>query len=455
MKKYLSILMLVALIACNSNQEYNFTKGVTIKASTSQTRTSFDGSISAWDANDKLQVTIGATGEAPSLHEFTNSDPSNGLFTNADLTLDNTLTYDIFALYSTQGELPDVTNRNAAVAIGAAVQEQTGASAAHIAALDPLYGSTAGAQSNNIAVNMKHSATVLRITIKNTTGAEIAGVKSLKISAADDIQLHGTGTIDFAANEVTMGSDGSNAITINIQDSGVIAADGEFTIWAAAAPFTMAENSAMHFTMTTTDDKVLEHKKVFAASTDFEAGVIMSTTIAPEPRPEQIVIQWGYLDGYTAPVGMPSCETDIFSESSSNSTVNQIGITSGSYPTEYGHITIESAVKYAYVSRSGFIRFRDITSTDNAYINLPIIPGYKLTQVISRIPDNLVDKRTTLRIAIDPAASTTAKTTGTQNATFNLVGTSSDQQYKIRIYSTNETLTSYDLTGIQLTYVLE
>ena len=431
MKKYLSILTLIALIACNSNQEYNFTKGVTIKASTSQTRTSFDGSISAWDANDKLQVAIGATGEAPSLHEFTNSDPSNGLFTNADLTLDNTLTYDIFALYSTQGELSDVTNRNAAVAIGAAEQEQTGASAAHIAALDPLYGSTAGAQSNNIAVNMKHSATVLRITIKNTTGAEIA------------------------ANEVTMGSDGSNAITINIQDSGVIAADGEFTVWAAAAPFTMAENSAMHFTLTTADDKVLEYKKEFATSTAFKAGMIMSTTIAPEPRPEQIVIQWGYLDGYTAPVGMPSCESDIFSESSSNSTVNQIGITSGSYPTEYGHITIESAVKYAYVSRSEFIRFRDITSTDNAYINLPIIPSYKLTQVIASIPDNLVDKRTTLRVAIDPAASTTAKTTGTQNATFNLENTSSDQQYKIRIYSTNETLTSYDLTGIQLTYVLE
>ena len=76
------------------------------------------------------------------------------------------------------------------------------------------------------------------------------------------------------------------------------------TIWAATAPFTMAENSVMHFTLTTADDKVLEYKKEFAASTDFEAGVIMSTTIAPEPRPEQIVIQWGYLDGYTAPVGM-------------------------------------------------------------------------------------------------------------------------------------------------------
>ncbi|MBQ5618642.1 MAG: hypothetical protein IIU93_05800 [Alistipes sp.] len=449
MKKYLSILTLIALIACNSNQEYNFTKGVTIKASTSQTRTSFDGSISAWDANDKLQVAIGATGEAPSLHEFTNSDPSNGLFTNADLTLDNTLTYDIFALYSTQGELPDVTNRNAAVAIGAAVQEQTGASAAHIAALDPLYGSTAGAQSNNIAVNMKHSATVLRITIKNTTGAEIAGVKSLKISTADDIQLHGTGTIDFTTREVTMGSDGSNSITINIQDSGVIAADGEFTVWAAAAPFTMAENSAMHFTLTTADDKVLEYKKEFAASTDFEAGVIMSTTIAPEPRPEQIVIQWGYLDGYTAPVGMPSCETDV------DNLVNEIGITNGSYPTKYGNITIDSAVKFAYVSNSNIVRFKDVTANDNAYIYLPTIPDYKLTQVIASIPSNLVGKRATLRIAIDPAASTTAKNTNVQDATFNLANTSSDQQYKIHIYGTNTTKASYDLTGIQLTYILE
>lgn len=442
--------MLVALIACNSNQEYNFTKGVTIKASTSQTRTSFDGSISAWDANDKLQVAIGATGETPSLHEFTNSDPSNGLFTNADLTLDNTLTYDIFALYSTQGELPDVTNHNAAVAIGAAVLEQTGASAAHIAALDPLYGSTAGAQSNNIAVNMKHSATVLRITIKNTTGAEIAGVKSLKISAADDIQLHGTGTIDFTTREVTMGSDGSNSITINIQDSGVIAADGEFTVWAAAAPFTMAENSAMHFTLTTADDKVLEYKKVFAASTDFEAGVIMSTTIAPEPRPEQIVIQWGYLDGYTAPVGMPSCESDIAAEN----TVNKIGVTSGSYPTEYGNITIDSDVKYAYVIASKCIRFRDLTNEKSANIKLPIIDGYKLTQVATTVGSGHNEgKRSNIRISIIPSELNAIKPSGTN--IFELDNTDSSHQYTIVISNSMSSLTPCDITGIQLTYVLE
>ena len=448
MKKYLSILMLVALIACNSNQEYNFTKGVTIKASTSQTRTSFDGSISAWDANDKLQVAIGATGEAPSLHEFTNSDPSNGLFTNADLTLDNTLTYDIFALYSTQGKLPDVTNRNAAVAIGAAVQEQMGASAAHIAALDPLYGSTSGAQSNNIAVNMKHSATVLRITIKNTTGAEIAGVKSLKISVDDDIQLHGTGTIDFADNEVTMGSDGSNAITINIQNSGVIAADGEFTIWAAAAPFTMAENSAMHFTLTTSDDKVLEYKKEFAASTDFEAGVIMSTTIAPEPRPEQIVIRWGYLDGYTAPVGMPSCETDV------DNLVNEIGITSGSYPTKYGNIEIDSDVKYAYVTSIKCIRFRDLTSAKSAEIRLPIITDYKLAQVIFNVTASQASgQRDNINISVIPSELTAEIPKG--STTFNIVNSNSSQQYTIHISNTMDTKTPCDITGIQLTYILE
>lgn len=454
MKKYLSILMLVALIACNSNQEYNFTKGVTIKASTSQTRTSFDGSISAWDANDKLQVAIGATGEAPSLHEFTNSDPSNGLFTNADLTLDNTLTYDIFALYSTQGELPDVTNRNAAVAIGAAVQEQTGASAAHIAALDPLYGSTSGAQSNSIAVNMKHSATVLRITIKNTTGAEIAGVKSLKISAADDIQLHGTGTIDFAANGVTMGSDGSNAITINIQNSGPIATDGEFTVWAAAAPFTMAENSTMLFTLTTTDDKVLEYKKEFAASTDFETGVIMSTTIAPEPRPEQIVIRWGYLDGYTAPVGMPSCESDAISAKPSESPVNNNGVTSGIYPTEYGNIEIDSDVKYAYVIASKCIRFRDLTNEKYANIKLPIIDGYKLTQVATTVGSGHNEgKRSNIRISIIPSELNAIKPSGTN--IFELDNTDSSHQYTIVISNSMSSLTPCDITGIQLTYVLE
>ena len=442
--------MLVALISCNNNQEYNLTKGVTIKAITSHTRTSFDGSISTWDTNDKLQVAIGTTGEALALHEFTNSDPANGLFTNADLTLNNTLTYDLFALYSAHGELPDTDSRSATVAVGAAVQEQMGTSTTHIAALDPLFGSVTGAQSNNFAVNMKHTASVLRITIKNTTGAEISGIKSLKISVADDIQLHGTGTIDFATREVTMGSDGSNSITINIQDSGVIAADGEFTIWAAAAPFTMAANSAMQFTLTTTDDKVLEYKKEFAASTEFKAGVIMSTTIAPEPRPEQIVIKWGYLDGYTAPVGMPSCETDPQSKSE----VNKNGATSGVYPTQYGNIEIDSDVKYAYVILSKCLRFRDLTNEKSANIKLPIIDGYKLTQVATTVGSGHNEgKRSNISIKIMPSELDAEIPSGTD--IFELDNTDSSQQYTIVISNSMSSLTPCDITGIQLTYVLE
>ena len=442
--------MLVALISCNNNQEYNLTKGVTIKAITSHTRTSFDGSISTWDTNDKLQVAIGTTGEALALHEFTNSDPANGLFTNADLTLNNTLTYDLFALYSAHGELPDTDSRSATVAVGAAVQEQMSTYTTHIAALNPLFGSVTGAQSNNIAVNMNHTATVLRITIKNTTGAEIAGIKSLKISVADDIQLHGTGTIDFATREVTMGSDGSNSITINIQDSGVIAADGEFTIWAAAAPFTMAANSAMQFTLTTTDDKVLEYKKEFAASTEFKAGVIMSTTIAPEPRPEQIVIKWGYLDGYTAPVGMPSCETDPQSKSE----VNKNGATSGVYPTQYGNIEIDSDVKYAYVILSKCLRFRDLTNEKSANIKLPIIDGYKLTQVATTVGSGHNEgKRSNISIKIMPSELDAEIPSGTD--IFELDNTDSSQQYTIVISNSMSSLTPCDITGIQLTYVLE
>ena len=443
--------MLIALISCNNDKENSLTRGVTIKALTTHTRTSFDGVSSTWDADDKLQVTIGAAGESLSVHEFTNSDPTNGLFANADLTLDNTKTYDLYVLYSAHGDAPS-TDGSATVAIGAQTQEQEGTTATHIAALDPLYGSAAGVQSNNIAVGMNHSATVLRITIENTTGAEIEGIKSLTITTPDNTALHGQGTIDFATGTIAMSGDDANSITVNIQNSGSVAASGDgssFTVWAAAAPFTMAEGSSMHFTLTTADDKVLEYEKLFEAETSFSAGVIMSTTIAPAPRPEQIVIQWGYLDGYTAPVGMPSCETDV------DNMVNEIGITNGSYPTEHGNITIDSAVKFAYVSLSNIIRFKDVTATDNAYICLPVIPDYKLTQVITSIPSNLVGKRANLRIAIDPAASTSAKNTNVQNATFNLTDTSSDQQYKIRIYSTNTTKTSYDLTGIQLTYVLE
>ena len=446
--------MLVALISCNNNQEYNLTKGVTIKAITSHTRTSFDGSISTWDTNDKLQVAIGTTGEALALHEFTNSDPANGLFTNADLTLNNTLTYDLFALYSAHGELPDTDSRSATVAVGAAVQEQMGTSTTHIAALDPLFGSVTGAQSNNFAVNMKHTASVLRITIKNTTGAEISGIKSLEITTPEGVQLHGTGVIDFATNKVVMGNDGSNSITVNIQDSGSITAEGEFTVWIATAPFTMTENSAMLFTLTTTDDKVLEYKKEFATSTEFEAGVIMSTTITPEPRPEQIVIKWGYLDGYTAPVGMPSCTSDILTESSSKSEVNKLNVTSGSYPTKYGDIEIDSNVKYAYVTSIKCIRFRDLTSEKSADIKLPIIDGYKLTQVIFNVTSSQASgQRDNINVSVHPSELTAEIPKG--STIFNIEDSNSTQQYGIHISNTMDTKTPCDITGIQLTYILE
>lgn len=447
MKRYLSLLLLTTLLACNNDHEAPLTNGVTIKA-TQQTRTSFDGTQSAWSAGDKLQVAIGATGATLTTHEFVNDDPSAGLFTNSELTLDNTLTYDLYALYSVQNTVPD--NGVAEVLIGAATQQQIGDSAAHIAALDPLYGSAMGVQANNIAIGMNHTAVALRIEVGNTTEEEIAGIKSVQITAPEGVQLYGTGTIDFASKKVAIGSDGANSITINIQNSGTLDAGSAFTVWAATAPFEMAANSVMRFTVTTSDDKVLEYKKSFSAKTSFDSGMIMSTSITPEPRPEQILIKWGYLEGYTAPEGMPSCESDIAAEN----TVNKIGATSGSYPTEYGNIEIDSDVKYAYVIASKCIRFRDLTSAKSADIKLPIIDGYKLTQVATTVGSgHNTGKRSNICISIIPSELGAKTPTGT--TTFDLENTISTQQYSIHISNTTEVKKPCDITGIQLTYVLE
>ena len=447
MKRYLSLLLLTTLLACNNDHEATLTNGVTIKA-TQQTRTSFDGTQSAWSAGDKLQVAIGATGEALTTHEFVNDDPSAGLFTNSALTLDNTLTYDLYALHTAQNTVPD--NGSAEVLIGAAAQQQTGDSAAHIAALDPLYGSATGVQANNIAIGMNHTAVALRIEVENTTEEEIAGIKSVQITTPEGVQLYGTGTIDFASKKVAMGSDGANSITINIQNSGTLDAGSAFTVWAATAPFEMAENSVMRFTVTTSDDTILEYKKSFSAATSFDSGMIMSTTIAPEPRPEQILIKWGYLEGYTAPEGMPSCKSDIAAEN----TVNKIGATSGSYPTEYGNIEIDSDVKYAYVIASKCLRFRDLIKGKSADIKLPIIKGYKLTQVIFNVTSNHSgNSREGINVCITPSELT--ETTPRGITTFDLENTISTQQYSIHISNTTDVKTPCDITGIQLTYVLE
>lgn len=456
-KSILSILLQVMIVSCTTQPEEItlMTKGVKIHAHAAHTRTSFDGNRSTWSSGDRLKVAIGATNEDLLIEEFTLYDAEAGVFENTQLTLNQNLNYNVYALYSAQGVSPTTSTKSATVQIGASSQTQNGTSTSHIAPLDPLFGKAEGVRANAIGMQMNHSAVVLRINVKNDTSSTISGIKSVQIMAPAGVSLSGERIIDLTAEprEAISGDSGTNSLTIDINSSGSISNGSTFTVWAAAAPFALEAGSTLKFVVTTTDDKVLEHSKSFAEAMAFEAGSIMQTTITPTPQAEQIVLKWGYLEGYTQPVGIPECETDNLSDISSNSDVNKNGVLSETYPISHWQIRIDGDVKHAYVSKLNCIRFRDITDEQTANIYFPAIDGYRLSKVVA---DIRTAKSNKLCVGIRPEiASLNDKNTQNESTTYELTTSSVGEQYSLYIYSTDSGKLSYDLTGIELTYTLE
>ena len=454
-RQFLALVLCALTVACekDSMNTQNLIKGVSIKAETDLTRTTFDGEHSLWCEGDKLQVAIGVADREFSLAEFTCQTAEENYFFNETLTLDPDLTYNVYALHSKQNIQPNANSKTATVKVGSPTQQQVGASASHIALYDPLYGKMEGALYNNINVAMNHTAVALQINIENTLDEAISGIESLHIVAPSGVNLSGSRSIDFRqfTTSAVAGSNDSNELAINISSSGAIAKNETFTVWAAATPFTMEAGSTLNFRVTTTDDKVLVFSKTFTSQTKFSAGSIMQTTIAPVPSVQQITLQWGYLDRYTRPEGMP--ETTAGEISRVRNTIKQFYV--GGYP-----ITIDTECKFAYIPASGCIRFSEVSKDNVVYIDLPKISNYKLVGVKTHITQNSATAGRPIKVDIISADDANFQidemnTSRVTNSYDLSEKTSSQYQYSIYIYGTNTTGYNFDLTGIDLIYVLD
>ena len=457
---FVAFLLLTLIVACEKTQNDIETqiKGVSIIAMNESTRTSFNGESTEWSEGDVLQVMIGEVGDILSVEDFSLKASLGNTFVNEELVLNPNATYNAYAIYSSCEIEQDVANATAVVAVGASIQEQQAQSASHIASYDPLYGKSDATFCDNICMTMKHTAVVLKINVKNTTGEVINGIKTLKITAPESVNLYGKYQLDFSTLSTSLAdSSGSNTVIVNIDSSGEIDANEEFTVWAATAPFMMQEDTSLDFEITTTEDKVLEFSKSFTNETKFLAGCIMETSITPMPRVEQFVLKWGYLSGYTTPINMPS--------SSYNDIENVVNSVT-QFPIGEHYIVIDSDCKFAYLpasgSGSGYIRFSGISQTKEAYIRLPMIPNYRLSNVKSYITETSAEANRSIKISIEAHAQNSfipiAKTTNEVCNEYNLIDkTSSEYQYSMRIFysANNNRSANCDLTGIELTYVLD
>ncbi len=434
------ILICTLLVAACSKNDIDTLQGLTLQAPTNSTRTSFDGTHSYWSSSDKLQAIV-SQGGVGAVYEFSMLDANNSSFVNNDITINRTERYNIYALHTAANTIPKTSGVYADVAIGAAVQEQVGSSANHIAALDPLYGKAEDVSGNTAQVNMQHSAVALRINIRNTTTEAIAGIESLQIIAPNDVKIYGWYRLDLATGESEVVNGTGNRITVNISSSGSVAVGDSFVVWAATAPFVMPEDGALQFKVTTTDNKELSYEKIFTEQVAFEAGSIMQTTIEPILPPEEIVLKWGYLDGYITPV--------LASGSESSGLPKKFSC--GDY-----FINIDGVCDFSIVNNE-FMRFSDINKDEEgAYISLPQIANYKLTQVITHITEYCEGRQgIKVGVGIGSGGDRTYYTLNNmdKNTTYNISSSSSSEQYNIHIKATSDKF--YDLTGITMVYKLE
>lgn len=471
MKKlqYILLFLLTMAVGC-SDADITRSKLALYADYNTDSRTSFNGSASAWSDNDQLKAIV--NGEA---HTFGISNTTSGQFvSNEEVTTSSE--YDIYALYAASDASAsiDATSKVANINIGAAEQTQNGISPSHVALFDPLYGKVENASEDNLHLTMHHTAAALKVIVKNSTGAAIEGITSVKITVPDSKKIFGSHTVDFtssgAGSPISAATSGSNSITVTVDDSGSVAIDESFVVWAATAPFELASGEKLNIVVTADDKEYAFEKTIGESGASFTAGGIMQTTVeleatpqepdpAPEDKPETIVVEFGDLEGGFVPEGLP--------KEGESPTTSTYSIGNGL------SITIDTKQKYYYRNDSDngqYIRFEGMThysaeEKNDIKIMLPKpkIDGYKLTNV--KIYTVFFGNRGFRVGVVDSTGTIIGNYSIIQNDGNNeikddeLNNIISQDQYYLHIYrnsknSTNKVVT-FDIQKVTLTYTLE
>ena len=284
-KVMIAISATIFAISCDKQQEINdlttVVKGLTIKASAdNSSRTTFNGAETTWSANDEIKVLISDGNFAtPKSGIFALSNATQKTFTNNDIEISTGVEYKFHAIYPATDI--DSETQSASVEIGAASQTQNDtAPAAHIAALDPLYG-CATATPEAVSINMNHTAVALKLDLQNDTGNNIT-IKKLLVTAPTGVAIVGKHNINIETDSITPSSAAgatSNIIELSINEPATIANNASFTAWIASAPFSIAEGGSLLFTVIDSNNNEYDVIKSFVDGHTFSSGKVASTTL--------------------------------------------------------------------------------------------------------------------------------------------------------------------------------
>lgn len=431
------------------------TRPITIRATQSgATRTAFDGAVTTWVENDALSVIIapeGASETEAKPYMFTVTDPENGVFGNTAVLMSDAA-YDFYAVYPYN---PDKTTvradtDDALFDVGAARQRQHGASAAHIAALDPLTGHTAAASSDEVSIPMHHTATVIRLQLHNATGDAIPGITSVTITAPEGRILAARHTIDLADGTITADArSASSTIEVEAEASGEILAGGEFPIWAAAAPFTVGSGESLGIVVTTSDGRRYRLDKRFDSAREFRAATIMSTQVELSPATEirePMTLAIDFTDAACYPGGFPDDEADA--------------ATTDEYL--FGGHTFRFLCPEEYYFHSGgpdksYLAIDGIEKDSPADIVLPVVKGYALSAVRVTAHDTCKGRYCTISVT-DSAGRLLGGTEETNTSSvldhlYEPVGTDDSNEYRIHIGNKLDKKTyQFNLAALEVTY---
>ena len=445
MKKMVAITLLLCLlmcIGCAENPTIIENKSTTLRVILpSSSRTLFDGTSTTWQLGDMLSV---AVDNDNTLHTFT--------YLTGDTFGSTTASFDganrIYALYAAESDATlDGENHTANVRLGAALQSaDTNSPTAHIADYDVLFGS-AKIVDSGVEVAMHHSIAAIEINLTNDTDRCI-NIKSVTMTAPDDVWLVRQHSIDLATTTITPSDDTekSNSVKLEYADDALLTMEASESakVWIATAPFEVEAEGIIVVEITTADGVTYRCEKQMAEAKEFGAGTIMSTNLALEQSSNRITIAWDLTSAESMPNGFP-----IYVSGASNNTK------SGSYTIGAYAFDFSSEVPFYYCdSSTNYIRFLGVDKTLTAKITLPKIAGYKLSSVaIASIADNPGRGcKFTITDGGASAGDEFSKRLNQNITTFDTSNFTSSNNHTIVVAGTQNSAKNADLTHLTLCY---
>lgn len=391
-------------------------RGMTLSAQHEEiSRTHFDGTATTWSDGDAITVFVDRNVSVP--YRFEAVDPAKGTFSNGDIFLGD----DEHTFHAIYPAAADAT----VLDIGAATQTQKGASTEHIAAADPLVGK-AVARPSEVAVTMNHTATVLKLDIVAAGLLDAESIASVKIEAPDGVFLHGRHTLDLVTGDVTAitGRCG-NATEVAVVGSDDFATDGEFTVWAAVAPFEIPAGEKLVFTIKDGRGGMYRIEKTFPDGKIFSAGKIMSTVLelSESSQLSEINIDVDFTD--------PNAYTSDFPTATAPAS-------SGTFVFSGHEFVFASSTPFHNREMSDKTRalcFETFADKDTAKIRIPRVEGYAPAVVAIGVHSTIINKQNA-QIAIETSKGEITERVNTFQAKieFTLSDTDDKTDYYIGIY---------------------